>query len=121
MTQVVLGLLDSLGSAEVLLNNLAEADFGARATSAIARTPSATRLLARSGGPLAGATADSLASRLSALGLAEAKAAECQQAVRAGRVLVAVLAEGDDEAKAAAEMLGDARATDVSVVAGAHC
>jgi hypothetical protein len=115
---IVLGLLESPVVAARCLNNLAEADFGSKVVSAIAATAEQSRQIAEPSGPLAGTAAEALSSRLSALGVAPSQAVAYQRAVRDGRVLVAVSAADGDEARAAAEMLGDAKATDVEVVGG---
>ena len=102
---MIVGLLPDAASAETLLNNLAEADFDLAQVSVVARNLAPGRL-APEGGPVQGATPDTLYDRLTRAGLPAPDAKRCADAVAQGKVLVALTVPAAARA-AAKEMLRD--------------
>lgn len=88
----IIGLLASPADAESTVNNLTEQGIGEHSISVVLANEGDARAIIPDGGPLRGATVQSLAARLSALGVAEAEA--YQQAVSGGSACVAVAASG---------------------------
>ena len=104
--KMIIGLLPDVSAVEILLNNLAEAEFDLREVSVIARDSRQRKAIAKEGGPLKGATLGTLADRLVEAGLPAEDARLCRNAVAEGKVLVAMAVPPEAE-KAAKEMFQD--------------
>lgn len=109
---IVIGWLAGPGPAALCLDNLAEADFGPDVVSVVMASRAGASEIAHSRGSLASAAWTDLPARLAALGL-RANAAPYTEAVARGGVFLAVDVADAEIAAAAAEMLGDAQASDV--------
>ena len=104
--KMIIGLLPDVGAAEILLNNLAEAEFDLKEVSVVARDSKQRKAMAGEGGPLKGATLGTLADRLVKAGLPAEDARLCRNAVAEGKVLVAMTVAPETQ-KAAKEMFQD--------------
>jgi hypothetical protein len=103
---MIVGILPNASSAEILLNNLAEADFSLEEVSVIMRDLEQRKAIAPDRGPLKGATVSNVADRLAQAGLSEQDARLCRNAVAQGKVLIAMTVPPEAQ-KAAKEMLQD--------------
>ena len=103
---MIVGILPDISTAEILLNNLAEADFDLSEVSVITQYLEQRRAIAPDGGPLKGADLSTLPDRLRQAGLPAPDAQRCSEAVAGGKVLIA-LAVPPKAQPAALEMLRD--------------
>ena len=103
---MIMGLLPDAAATEMLLNNLAEAEFDLRTVSVIMRDAKQRAAIAKEGGPLKGIAVDDLAEHLTHAGLPAPQAAAYVAAVQQGQVFVAIDVPQSLEA-AAREMLTD--------------
>ncbi len=103
---MVIGIIPDAASIATLLNNLKEAEFSLKDVSVIMADVKARNAAAQDAGPFKGVTAAQLAQKLGGAGLSPQDAKTYADAVRKGKVFVAIrTAAGGD--KAAAEMLDD--------------
>jgi hypothetical protein len=104
---MMVGLLPDVSMAEILLNNLAEADFNLADVSVVTRDPAERKaIIAEEGGPLKGATLGTVAERLTQAGLTADEARLCRNGIAQGKVLI-VMTVAPEAHKAAKEMLQD--------------
>ncbi len=106
MDELIVGVIPDASTAEILLNNLSEADFKLSDISLIMRDQKLRNKIAKDTGPLKGVRFDQLAERLVKVGLSEQDAQAYQAAVAQGKVL-AVMKTTPDVAEAAKEMFAD--------------
>ncbi len=106
---MIVGLLPDVAAAEILLNNLSEAEFSLAEVSVISRDPKQRKAIAEEGGPLQGANLSTLADRLVQAGLPAEEAKLCRNAVARGKVLIAMMVPPEAQ-KAAKEMFLDHQA-----------
>lgn len=107
---LVIGLFDTPNNAAQCLDNLAEADFGPSVTSLVMKTRADAKAIADVTGSLAGLSVDDLSKRLASLGVSSSDVSAYAGSILAGGALIAIDAEDTETARAAAEMLQDARA-----------
>ncbi len=103
---MVIGIIPSTSSVETLLNNLSEADFDLKDVSVILKDQKLRNKIAQDAGPFKGATAATLAARLTKLGLSKQDAQAYVDAVNNGEAFVAI-APPPESQQAAQEMLND--------------
>ncbi len=103
---MIVGIIPDASSAEILLNNLYEADFNLADVSLIMRDQSLRDKIAKDAGPLKGVRYDQISARLVQAGLSAQEAAAYQNAVAQGKVLAA-LNITPDLIEAAKEMFTD--------------
>jgi len=103
---MIVGILPDAATAEILLNNLAEADFSLEDVSVIMSDLGKRKAIAHDKGPLKGATLSNVADRLAQAGLSEEDARLCRNAVAQGKVLL-VMTVPPEAQKAAVEMFRD--------------
>jgi hypothetical protein len=87
---MVIGLLPDAAAAEILLNNLAEAEFNLADVSVLMRDMQQRAAIAEDAGPLRGIDGRELAHRLVEAGLTPGEARQYADAVERGQVLVAI-------------------------------
>jgi hypothetical protein len=103
---MIIGIIPDASTAEILLNNLSEADFNLDDISLLMRDLMLRDKIAKDTGPLKGLHQDQIATYLSQAGLSEKDAQAYQNAVAQGKVL-AVMKTPPDAAAAAKEMFAD--------------
>ena len=103
---MIIGLLPDAAAAEILLNNLAEAEFNLADVSVLMRDVQQRAAIADDAGPLKGTDRRELANRLVEAGLARAEAQQYGSAVDRGQALVAISIAKETEA-VARDMLQD--------------
>ena len=103
---MIVGILPNASTAEILLNNLSEADFDLSDVSVIMQDLKLRDAIAQDGGPLQGADLSNLSARLVQAGLSAPDAKLYRDALAQGKVLVALTAPSGSE-QAAKEMFQD--------------
>src|SRR5690242_18653624 len=98
---IVIGLFARAEDAEILLNNLAEADFAADHISAIAVDPKTVQQLTDVRGPLSGLSPDQLVDRLQGMGMMAEDAQIYRARLQSGDTCIAVEVDPDTQAAAA--------------------
>lgn len=88
---MMVGILPDASTAEILLNNLAEADFDLTQASVVMQDFKQRNALIPDGGPLQGANLSTLLGRLQQTGLSAPDAQLCAEAVAQGKVLIALV------------------------------
>ncbi len=106
MDKLIVGIIPDASTAEILLNNLSEADFNLADVSLIMSDQKLRNKIAKDKGPLKGVSSDQLSARLVQAGLSAQDAQAYQNAVAQGKVLAAMKA-APDVAEAAKEMFAD--------------
>ncbi len=103
---MIIGIIPDASTAEILLNNLSEADFNLDDISLVMRDRKMRDKVAKDAGPLKGIRYNQIAARLVQAGLSVQDAQFVQNALAQGKVLVAMRASSDiiDAAK---EMFAD--------------
>ncbi len=108
--KMIVGIFPDASTAEILLNNLSEADFDLADVSLIMRDPKLRNKVAKDTGPLKGARYDQITTQLVKAGLSAQDAQTYQNAVAQGKVLAAMkTAPGTDQdvIDSAKEMFSD--------------
>lgn len=103
---MIVGIIPDASTAEILLNNLSEADFNLADVSLIMRDQKLRNKIAKDKGPLKGLRYDQIAAHLTQAGLSAQEAQVYQDAVAQGKVLVA-MNTAPDTTQAAKEMFAD--------------
>ncbi len=103
---MIVGILPNASTAEILLNNLSEADFDLSDVSVIMQDLKLRDSIAQDGGPLQGVDLSNLSARLVQAGLSAQDANLYRDALAQGKVLVALAAPSGSE-QAAKEMFHD--------------
>ncbi len=103
---MILGIIPDASTAEILLNNLSEADFKLSDVSLIMRDQNLRNKIAKDKGPLKGLHYDQISKRLAQSGVSAQDAQAYQDAVVQGKVLVA-MNTAPDTTEAAKEMFAD--------------
>lgn len=103
---MIIGIIPDASTAEILLNNLSEADFKLSDVSIIMQDQKLRKKIAKDTGPLKGVRYDQISAFLMKAGLSEQDAQSYQNAVDQGKVLAAMNA-APDVAEAAKEMFAD--------------
>ncbi len=106
MDKWIVGIIPDASTAEILLNNLSEADFNLADVSLIMRDQKLRDKVAKDKGPLKGVKYNQISARLVKAGLDQQDAQAYQDAVAQGKVL-AVMKAAPETADAAKEMFGD--------------
>lgn len=116
---LVIGLFDRPSNAALCLDNLAEADFGPSVTSLVMKTGVDAKAIANVSGSLSGLSVGDLSKKLASLGVPSSEVVAYGKGILDGGALIAVDAEDSDTARAAAEMLQDAKARLIRTVPNA--
>lgn len=103
---MIVGIIPDASTAEILLNNLSEADFNLADVSLIMRDQKLRNKIAKDKGPLKGVHYDEISTHLTQAGLSAQEAQVYQDAVAQGKVLVA-MNTAPDTTQAAKEMFAD--------------
>ena len=85
---MILAVLENLSKAEILLNNLSEADFNLDDVSVIHADVKQRDAVAKDVGPLKGTTPEKLTEKLTRLGVPKKDAEVCQGAIFKNKVIV---------------------------------
>lgn len=101
---MIVAILPNISTAEILLNNLSEADFDLADVSVVMRNRKQQKLIAQDNGPLKGTNLRNVAGRLIQAGLSSPDARLYRDAVAEGRVLIAMTVLPESQ-QAATEML----------------
>jgi hypothetical protein len=112
---LVIGILLQSAHAEMLLSNLAEADFDLKEVSVVMRDQKTRDAIAKDDGPFKGIAPSGLGDKLLRLGLSKQDVKVCTDAVSQGKVLVGIACPQESES-AAAEMFKDHSAEFIKVV-----
>ncbi len=104
--KLIVGIIPDASTAEILLNNLSEADFNLDDVSLIMRDQMLRNKIAKDTGPLKGVRYDQVSACLVQAGLSAQDAQAYQDAVAQGQVLAAMKTAPDVTA-AAKEMFAD--------------
>jgi hypothetical protein len=104
--KMIVGIIPDASTAEILLNNLSEADFNLADVSLIMRDQELRDKIAKDVGPLKGLRYDQISARLVQAGLSATDAQSYQDAVAQGRVL-AVMDAAPDLVEVVREMFTD--------------
>jgi hypothetical protein len=112
---MILGIIPDASTAEILLNNLSEAEFDLKDISVIMRDARLRKKIAKDSGPLKGVHYNQIAARLAQAGLDAQDAQRYQEAVAQGKVLVAMESPAN-AAEAAKEMFTDQSGENVTEV-----
>jgi hypothetical protein len=88
--KMIVGIIPEASTAEILLNNLSEADFNLADVSLIMRDQKLRDKIAKDAGPLKGVRYDQISARLVQAGLSAQDAQAYQNAVAQGKVLAAM-------------------------------
>lgn len=104
--KLIIGIIRDASTAEILLNNLSEADFDLEDISLIMSDQKLRDQVAKDAGPLRGIRFDQIATRLIKAGLSTDDALAYQMAVAQGKVL-AVMKASLEVKDAAKEMFAD--------------
>lgn len=113
----VTGLFATASDAEMALDNLDEAGFGADSVSVVARDPHVVATLTDAPGPLGRIAPEELVVRLGQAGMEQEVRAAYADALAQGAVCLVVFAPAGSE-KSAAEILADQNANRVQVLRG---
>lgn len=103
---MILAILPDASKAETLLNNLSEADFDIKDASVIMQDVALRDKIAKDTGPLKGAKPAQLADALKKAGASDASLPRATEAVKSGKVLVAMKVDPKYE-QAAVQMFTD--------------
>ncbi len=103
---MIIGIIKDASTAEILLNNLSEADFNLADVSLIMRDRKLRNKIAKDAGPLKGIRYDQISARLARAGLSVQDVQFVQNALAQGKVFVAMRAS-PDIIDAAKEMFAD--------------
>jgi hypothetical protein len=103
---MIVGIIPDASSAEILLNNLSEADFNLADVSLIMRDQKLRDRITKDAGPLKGVRYDQITAHLVQAGLGAQDAQAYQDAVAQGKVLAA-METAPELMKAAKEMFSD--------------
>ncbi len=103
---MIIGIIKDASTAEILLNNLSEADFNLADVSLVMRDQKLRAKVAKDTGPLKGIRFDQVSARLVQAGLSLQDAQLVQNALAHGKVLVA-MRTSPDIIDAAKEMFAD--------------
>lgn len=103
---MIVGIIPDASTAEILLNNLSEADFNLEDISLVMRDQKVRDKVAKDTGPLKGLKFDQIDDRLVRAGLSMEEAKVYQDAVSQGKVLAA-MKTSPDILDAAKEMFSD--------------
>ena len=103
---MIIGIIPDASTAEILLNNLSEADFDLNDVSIIMQDVDTRNKIAKDGGPLKGAKPAQLAAALKKAGASPASIQRGAEAVKSGKPLVAMKVDPKYE-HAAREMFTD--------------
>ena len=103
---MLIGIISDASHAEILLNNLSEADFNLADVSILMSDIKQRNLIAKDKGPMKGWDAGNLIANLVKKGLPSPKAEYCAQAIKQGKVLFAMKITPDLRS-AASEMIKD--------------
>jgi hypothetical protein len=103
---MIVGIFSDASSAEILLNNLSEADFNLADVSIIMGDQELRDKIAKDAGPLEGIRFDQISTRLVQAGLSAQEAQAYHNAVAQGKVLAAMNI-ASDLVEAAKEMFSD--------------
>ncbi len=106
MDKLIVGIIPDASTAEILLNNLSEADFNLADISLIMRDQKLRDKIAKDTGPLKGVRYNQVSARLVRAGLSAQDAQAYQNAVTQGKVLAA-MKTAPDVTEAAKEMFAD--------------
>jgi hypothetical protein len=104
--KLIVGIIPDASSAEILLNNLSEADFNLDDVSLLMRDQKLRDKIAKDTGPLKGVHYGQITARLIKAGLSAQDAQAYQDAVEQGKVLAAMKTT-PDVMEAAMEMFSD--------------
>lgn len=115
--EVLVGIVSSPSDAESVVNNLTEQGFSQRTLSVVTANEDDARAIIGDGGPLRGATVDTLAGRLQSLGMSSADAEAYSGAARRGAAVLAIAVSPDTE-EAAGETLRTAGAQRIQTIGG---
>ncbi len=116
MDKWIVGIIPNASTAEILLNNLSEADFHLADISLIMRDQKLRDKVAKDTGPLKGVRYDQISARLLQAGLDAQDAQAYQDAVAQGKVLAA-MKTAPDVADAAKEMFADQSGESIKEIA----
>ena len=105
---MIIALLPDAAAAEILLNNLAEAEFNLADVSVLMRDVQQRAVIADDAGPLKGTDRYELTHRLAEAGLARAEAQQYGAAVDRGQVLIAMAIAQETEVVAREMLQGHA-------------
>ncbi len=103
---MLIGIIPNASNAETLLNNLSEADFNLADVSLLMSDLKQRNSIAKDEGPMKGWNISNLASNLAKKGLQPQKAEQCIEAVKQGKVLIAMNVPAES-LSAACEMIKD--------------
>lgn len=92
---MLVGILPDISSAEILLNNLSEADFDLNTVSVIMQDVKMRDRIAKDTGPLKGVQPTMIMDRLVKAGLTQTEAKLCSDALAQSKVLVAMSVSAD--------------------------
>jgi hypothetical protein len=112
---LVIGIFLKSAHVEMLLSNLAEADFDLKDASVVMRDRKARDAIAKDDGPFKGIAPGTLGKQLSHVGLSKQDTQVCIDAVNQGKVLVGLMCSRESES-AAVEMFQDHSAEFVTTV-----
>jgi hypothetical protein len=104
--KLIIGIIPDASTAEILLNNLSEADFNLEDISFLMRDQMLRDKIAKDTGPLKGVRYDQISARLVQAGLSAQDAQAYQDAVAQGKVLAA-MKTAPNVTEAAKEMFAD--------------
>ena len=103
---MLIGILPNASSAEILLNNLSEADFDLKTVSVIMQDVKMRNKIAKDVGPLKGVPPDKISAKLLKAGLTNPQVKLCTDALAQSKALVAMNVSAD-LVSAAKEMFED--------------
>ncbi len=106
MDKMIVGIIPDASTAEILLNNLSEADFNLADVSLIMSDQKLRNKIAKDTGPLKGVQSNQVSARLVQARLSAQDAQTYQNAVNQGKVLAA-MKTAPDVTEAAKEMFAD--------------
>lgn len=115
MDTLIIGIIADASTAEILLNNLSEADFNLDDVSLVMRDQKLRDRITKDTGPLKGFHFDQVAGRLTKAGLSAQDAQTYQTAVAQGKVLAAMKA-APEIVEAAKEMFADQSAQSIQEI-----
>lgn len=103
---MIIGVIQDASTAEIFLNNLAEAGFDLADVSVVMQDLKLRDAIVDDGGPLKGVDPSNLLAQLVSMGISSEDAALYQESVTNGKALVAMIAP-DGSQDAAKEMFQD--------------
>jgi hypothetical protein len=103
---MILAILQDASTAEILLNNLSEADFNLEDVSVLMADANLRNAIANDAGPLQGLEFGNAVEGLTSLGVSKENAVLCREAMDKGQVLV-VMDVADEFSQIAEEMFQD--------------